>query len=392
MKRFFALIFALALALTACTQAEPAITTEAAPAADKVVQAILSVCGDMETEAVTGDDLAFWLTEFYGLRSGSWDDAALYRAADPMYAFEIAVIRLTMEADGAEVLSGLETYRYDRQGDFYGYDPEQAALVEHSLAVTSAGGSFAALLICGNPNAAADAFYAALNQEAAYTPAVTASPEPTPTPTPEPTPAPAPTPEPTPEPPSQPIEHMMDIYDTSAILAAWNSGDPTGLNSYDRAIYDRCAEVLGSILKDGMTDYEKEKAIYQWVVARVDYDYDHYDKLEGASLDSSTPYNPLINGKGICLGFATTFQLLADLAGLESIIVVGTAFGDEDHAWNMIRLNGEWYCLDATWDDNAGKPMFWSYFNVTSQHMTQTRHHWDTDAYPTATATDGGNP
>ena len=373
MKRFSALILALALALTACTRQEPAATAEAALPAGQVAQAVLAACEDVETEAVTGDDLELWLTEFYGLPAGGWDDAALYRSADPMLAFEIAVIRLTAEADGAEALRSLEGYLYDRQGDFYGYDPEQAALVENSLAVLSSGGRYAALLICEAPNAAADAFYKALSQEAAYIPAETPTPEPTPTATP------------------QPIEHMMDIYDTSSIIAAWNSGDASGLSDYDRAIYDRCVEILGAILKDGMSDYEKEKAIYQWVVQHINYDYDHYDKLEGASLDSSTPYNPLLSGKGICLGFAATFQLLADLAGLERINVVGTAFSDhEDHAWNMIRLNGKWYCLDTTWDAGMSEPMFWSYFNVTSQHMTQTRHHWDTGAYPTATATDGG--
>jgi len=397
MKRFLAILLALTLVLTGCSHRQTISAPVNPPSADQVAQAILAVCGDVETEAVTGDELELWLTEFYRLPEDSWDDAAIYRAADPMYAFEIAVIRLSGKVNDMEVMYRLEDYQYDREGDFTGYDPEQAELVSKGLVCCSDNVLYAALLICEDPMEAADAL-----SEAAAKPSTSAPPSSTPTPTvtpgpttapsPVPTSTPTPAPTPTPEPTAPPIAHMMDIYDTSAIIEAWNTGDSRALSDYDRAIYDRCREILSDILDDGMSDLAKERAIYQWIVRHVAYDFDHYDKLEGASLDSSTPYNPLVNGKGICMGFATTFQLLADLAGLESIIVPGTAFGRrEDHAWNMVRLNGKWYCLDATWDiGNGGKPMFWQYFNVTSQYMKDTNHQWDYDAYPNATATDGG--
>lgn len=389
--RALSLILILAL-LCGCTKTHPSAPSSPAPSAQEVAQAILAACEPVDTEEVTGEDLALWLTEFYHLPEGSWDDCALYRAQNPMYAFEIAVIRLT-DSSNADADDCLEAYHLDRQGDFTGYDPEQAALVEHSLIVRSNGGNYAALLICQQAHAAAGAFYKALGQSYSADTHTTDIPQPTSTPEPVSTPTPEPTPEPTPAPTPEvsipPISHMMEQYDTSAILAAWESGDPSSLSEYDRTIYDRCRSILSSILKVGMSDYEKEQAIYHWVTRNVKYDYDHYDKREGASLDSSTPYNPLILGKGICMGYATTFQLLAELAGLECIVVPGRAFYDrEDHAWNMIRLNGEWYCLDATWDVSNGK--YWRYFNVTSQWMADTNHQWDESRYPEATATDGG--
>ena len=93
------------------------------------------------------------------------------------------------------------------------------------------------------------------------------------------------------------------------------------------------------------------------------------------------------------MGYATTFQLLMDMAGIECITVTGAAFGNrENHAWNMVKLNGEWYCVDPTWDI---APVFihmnqYNYFNVTSQYMADTDHQWDYDSVPEATAEDYG--
>lgn len=392
--RILSLILALTL-LCGCTPSQPvgqtqppspSPTASAAPhGCSGLVGAVLKGFEGMSVEGLSGDDLAFWLLHQYRLPEGSWADAAVYRASNPMYAFEIAVIRLREPRLAAQAEQCLSSYITSRQGDFFGYDPEQAAIVEGSSVVCSEGEDYVALLICEDPGLAETLFLQGLKADPATLqpplPNVKNTPEPTPTP--DPSSAPVST--------MPPIKGIMSIYRTSDIIDAWHSGDPSALDDYERAIYDRCTEILPSILTDGMTDYEKEEAIYLWVVSNVTYDFDHYDPLKGASLDSSTPYNPLINGKGICMGFASTFKLLADLAGLECKIVAGRAFGEgELHAWNMVRLNGEWYCLDATWDVGYSNPRFWKYFNVTSQFMAKTDHQWDEGRYPEATATDGG--
>jgi len=85
-----------------------------------------------------------------------------------------------------------------------------------------------------------------------------------------------------------------------------------------------------------------------------------------------------------------------DLAEVECITVVGAAFlSEEDHAWNMVRLNGSWYCVDVTWDANYREQLGlnhlnWLYFNVTSDDMALSNHQWDYSAIPEATATDHG--
>ena len=193
-----------------------------------------------------------------------------------------------------------------------------------------------------------------------------------------------------------PNQDDMSIYDTSAIRAAWEKGDPSGLSDYDRDIYDAAKKILGEVLKDGMSDYEKEKAIYGWIVFHVDYDWSHQDGMKGTPRESFTPYGGLVKQVAICLGYATSFQLLMDLAGVECITVVGAAhMSSSDHGWNMVRLNGEWYCVDVTWDANyreqgGGRPEDWSYFNVTSDEMADSNHQWDYANTPEAVAEDRG--
>ena len=196
---------------------------------------------------------------------------------------------------------------------------------------------------------------------------------------------------------TQPNKDDMSIYDTSAIRAAWEKDEPDQLSREDRKIYDAAQKVLKKVLKDGMSDYEKEFAIYNWVVNNVNYDWTHQDIRKGTPRVSFQPYGGLVNRKAVCLGYATTFQLLCDLAGVECITVPGAAFESrEDHGWNMVRLNGEWYCVDVTWDANAreqagrGKPEDWNYFNVTSDDMADSDHQWDYANTPEATATDRG--
>lgn len=381
MRRILSLSLTLLLLLAACAPAQPAIS-QAALSADEVARAVLAACGEDPERLTTleeqlgGGDVTAYLDDFYGLPAGSWDDCAVYLSPDPVSAFEVSVFRLTAQADADAVLEGLEAYRLDRQGAFTGYAPDQAALAEGGAAVLSGGGDYAALLICEDADAARDAFYAALEQSA---PTVS---------------SPAATNHPAVYagrvPYTDPGVDDMTVYDTSAILAAWRSGDPSSLSEHDRAIYDRASAVLEEVLSDGMSGYEKERAIYTWLTANVAYDYDHYSLFAQVSRDSFTPYNPLVEGKGVCLGFASTFQLLMDMAGVECLTVVGAAFDSrEDHAWNMVRLDREWYCVDATWDTGVPEG-YWSYFNVTSDYMAATDHQWDYASVPEATANDGG--
>lgn len=341
---------------------------------------------DLRAEWVR-DELAVYFENAYGLQL-PWEDAAVIRATGAS-AFEIAVLRLESEDAAVRAATALMSYIFDRQGDFAGYAPAEADMVANGSIMQD--GPFAALFICPDPDRAYAAVEAALNGQAM--PASDADTE---------TPAPGPSAETDPKYASrveyvQPGKDDMSLYDTSAIRSAWEKGDPAGLSGYDRDIYDQAEKVLGEVLEDGMGDYEKEVAVYSWIVRNVDYDWTHQDRMKTTPRDSFTPYGGLVKRTAVCLGYATTFQLLMDLAGVECITVVGAAFQSrEDHGWNMVRLDGRWYCVDVTWDaqlpedGDGGSQEDWGYFNVTSDWMADTDHQWDYANIPEATETDYG--
>ena len=142
-----------------------------------------------------------------------------------------------------------------------------------------------------------------------------------------------------------------------------------------------------------MTDYEKELAIHDWIVTWTDYDVEASNNSPTAKPDpdNDNPYGLFFSKKSICSGYSSTFQLFMDMLGVECITVKGHARDMEtDHAWNMVRLDGDWYCVDVTWDDPIGAPpgyLSHEYFNVTSQYLRDTRHLWEPGSVPEATAT-----
>lgn len=404
MKRYIALLLALVLLLPGCGKRQSETTIQPCEVMVRVMWACTAECTEEDSlfrwylyegmrqqgfgedgEYYSDGEMGALLSDFYGLEDLDWYDAAIVRV-EGVRAFELAVLSVP-EEERDTVVDAWQEYLLDRQGAFTGYEPEQAALVENGKILTC--GQEVALLICESVSGAQDAF------EACYGDGRFAEGVPDYL-----------RPEPEKRPDGRyvytdPQSDDMTLFDNTAILAAWESGDSSLLSREDKAVLDAAAQVLEEWTEPGMTDYDKEAALYAWLTTHVSYDRSHYER-KGAPRTSYEPYGPLVKGKGVCLGYAAAFQLLMDMAGIECITVTGASFQNrENHAWNMVRLDGEWYCVDPTWDHNdfdgsfqeyqeLGLDQFLTYFNVTSDFMAFTDHQWDYDAVPEATAEDGG--
>ena len=185
-----------------------------------------------------------------------------------------------------------------------------------------------------------------------------------------------------------------DRYNRAAVLAAWRSGDSSSLTEKNRKILEAASDVIGSRINQGMSDYDKELTIHDWIVLWTSYDEEASSTSPNATPDpdNDNPYGVFFSRKSICAGYSSTFQLFMDMLGIECITVAGHARDlFTEHAWNMVKLGGEWYCVDVTWDDPVGDlpPTYIShnFFNVTSEFMRMTEHIWDEAAVPEATAT-----
>ena len=206
--------------------------------------------------------------------------------------------------------------------------------------------------------------------------------------------------EPTPEPevPASEEPGQEDVswsYSESRLLSAWAAGSWSGLAAEDQAILDVCQDVISNVVPAGGSDYDRELAVHDWMIAHGRYDNNTLSQLPDfqENPNNDNPYGFLVDGVGICLGYTRTFQLFMDLLGIECITVEGTAYNyTADHAWNQVRLDGEWYCVDVTWDDpttsgTVSERNAHRFFNVTSEHMRNTNHQWDEVSVPEATGT-----
>ena len=426
MKRCLAVLLCLLFCLSAgcSTQSAPAKPDGEENKIELTAQTVAAAVAESQSGAdelaeLSGDVLTGYLNSL-GLTG--WEDAAV-RTGQGMDGREITVVRMADKSGAETAAQCLEEHRQARVRDFFGYAPDQADLLENAQVLTQE--NFAAFLACTDGAAAKTAFAACFDGSAVTvhtTPSPAATPEPKPegtpepalspepdvTPGPTPTPTPEATPEPTPEPSvlnpdldisgfpvyRQPGDVDMTLYDNSNLVAAWGSGDDSGLSDKDRAILEVCRTAFDAVIREGMTDVEKELALHDWLMAHGKYDDLSRDNVAHIGRPNNTdPYGMLVNGYGICLGFATTFQLLMDLAEVECITVVGAAYrSTADHAWNMVKLDGEWYCVDVTWnnsyEDVGGTARTnHKYFNVTSAMLREHDHQWDYRNTPEATAT-----
>lgn len=144
----------------------------------------------------------------------------------------------------------------------------------------------------------------------------------------------------------------------------------------ESAEVDRAADkALAEMLKPGMNDHEKVKAIHDWIVKAVDYDQ---------SLSYYTAYNAISLGKAVCQGYSLLGHRMLEKAGIPVLIAEGTVQTGE-HAWNMVQLDGQWYHMDLTWDDPVGVKddrIRYSYYLKTDEEL-RADHSW-TGAYPKA--------
>ncbi len=147
----------------------------------------------------------------------------------------------------------------------------------------------------------------------------------------------------------------------------------------------KAKEIISKIITPNMTELQKAKAIHDYIVKHTKYDYKNYLN-NTIPLESFTAYGVLIKGVGVCQGYTAAFNLLAHMAGIDSLGVSGTGFYNGKampHAWNMVRIDGKIRYIDVTWDDpvpDRGNKVMYTYFNVTEKQLEKD-HKWDKEKF-----------
>lgn len=134
-------------------------------------------------------------------------------------------------------------------------------------------------------------------------------------------------------------------------------------------------------------EFRTELEIHDYIVENCEY------RLEKGEFVYSSAYGALVNGEAACEGYSKAAKLLLDMAGIESAVVSGISDNTEDpegpHMWNAVKVNGDFYYLDCTWDDpvseSGEKIVMYAYFNLNDEMIAATHRDFSYDFGCTAT-------
>ena len=145
--------------------------------------------------------------------------------------------------------------------------------------------------------------------------------------------------------------HVMDIkagvtYLRTNTYIQISSSDYPSVNSLIQSAVTQCNNET-----DG-SDYQKALWLHDWLLNQLEYD----NLLKWSSAESA-----LTRGLGTCQAYERAYAQLLSVAGIENVETRDTYDG---HTWNAMKLDGEWYQVDCTWDDSND-----NWYNFDQRHL-----------------------
>ena len=149
-------------------------------------------------------------------------------------------------------------------------------------------------------------------------------------------------------------------------------------NLYTESTVNELADkVLAQIIKPGMTDHQKLKAIYNWVRGSIAYtnSSDKGDWLKAA-------YEGMKNKKGDCYTYASTAKALLTRAGINNKDIKKIP-SKTSHYWNLVNIGEGWYHFDTT--PRKGQTISFCYISdedlMEYSKANNNSHNYDRDVY-----------
>lgn len=157
-------------------------------------------------------------------------------------------------------------------------------------------------------------------------------------------------------------------------------------NERANALYEALVEMLSAVNMEDMSDYDKELMFHDYITGIADYDYAAL--TDPKDRDAYTAYGLFIDHECVCEGYSEAMNLLLTIAGIDNYYIRGEASNGSNtdgHAWNQVCIDGDWYHVDATWDDKGDNGISYEFFNVPDA-VIGTNHSWEDGYWPECTS------
>ena len=161
-------------------------------------------------------------------------------------------------------------------------------------------------------------------------------------------------------------------YSDAVRAMAWLEGRSNGLSPQDTEMLNAAQTIHDTLVTPGMSEYEQVKAFHDYLVNNTEY------RETGERSHSAA--GPLLDGLAVCEGYSKALDLLCYLSGIECLCINGTGNGGA-HSWNKVKIDGQWYNIDVTWDDPvSSRPILRYDYFLVSDNVLARDHSWI--AYP----------
>lgn len=117
---------------------------------------------------------------------------------------------------------------------------------------------------------------------------------------------------------------------------------------------------------------ERERYIHKILMSNIKYKYGHQED----DIECHTIVGSFVHREAVCDGISRAFKYLCDIARINSTVVIGNSWNEYEekqcHAWNIVKIDGNWYHIDATWNLNLSqrfKYIRYDYFNLTQKDI-----------------------
>ncbi|MCI8410039.1 MAG: transglutaminase domain-containing protein [Lachnospiraceae bacterium] len=176
------------------------------------------------------------------------------------------------------------------------------------------------------------------------------------------------------------VADQYEIRSTKAISDAYLKNDDSSLNAEEKETLKLAKDILEKITKNCKNNYEKEKAVYDWMYKNITFNDGSIIAMPSDLGNRYTPYGVLKGQKAVCVGYATTFRLFMNMLGLECHVV-----HNDSHSWGLVQLDDkEWYHVDIYSDVTSNS----KYLNFNMPDgIAKNNLDWDGSMLPVAKGT-----